>query len=173
MLSYGLVLLAVIPAVVAIARRRYRPLVVAGLGAGFVFLAFLAAGFSWLTGLATTRRQYWAGVASRRPYWYFVVGNLGAFALAVGPAAAVGLARLRDRRVWMLVGGALLVIALANFSGMSKGEVERIWLPFAPWVLLATVAIVTTRMQTGWTRLWLCGQAAIAIGIQAAVRSPW
>jgi hypothetical protein len=173
MLSYGLVLLAVLPVVVAIARRRFRPLLVVALGAGLVFLAFLAAGFSWLAGLDATRTQYWAGVASRRPYWYFVVGNLGAFAIAVGPAAAVGLARLRDRRVWLLVGGVLLVIALADLSGMSKGEVERIWLPFVPWVLLATVAIVTTRMQTGWTRLWLCSQAAIAIVVQAAVRSPW
>jgi methylthioxylose transferase len=173
MLSYGLVLLAVVPVVIAIARRRFRPLVVAALGAGLVLVAFLAVGFSWLAGLAATRSQYWAGVASRRPYWYFVVGNLGAFALALGPAAAVGLARLRDRRVWLLVGGVLLVIALADLSGMSKGEVERIWLPFVPWVLLATVAIVATRMQTGWTRLWLCSQAAIAIAVQAAVRSPW
>jgi methylthioxylose transferase len=173
MLSYGLVLLAVLPVVIAIARRRFRPLVVAALGAGLIFLAFLAVGFSWLAGLAATRTQYWAGVASRRPYWYFIVGNLGAFALAVGPVAAVGLARLRDRRVWLLVGGVLLVIALADLSGMSKGEVERVWLPFVPWVLLATVAIVTTRKQTGWTRLWLGSQAAIAIAIQAAVRSPW
>ncbi len=173
MLSYGLVLLAVLPVVIAVARRRFRPLVVASLGAGLIFVAFLAAGFWWLAGLAGTRTQYWAGVASRRPYSYFVVGNLGAFALAVGPAAAVGLARLRDRRVWLLVGGALLVVALADLSGMSKGEVERIWLPFVPWVLLATVAIVTTRMQTGWTRIWLCIQAAIAIAVQAAVRSPW
>ena len=84
MLSYGLVLLAVLPVVIAVARRRFRPLVVASLGAGLIFVAFLAAGFWWLAGLAGTRTQYWAGVASRRPYSYFVVGNLGAFALAVG-----------------------------------------------------------------------------------------
>ena len=173
MLSYGLVLLAVLPVTVAVARRRFRPLVVAAFGTGLILLVFLAAGFSWLAGLSATRTRYWAGVASRRPYWYFVVGNLAAFALAVGPAAAVGLARLRDRRVWLLVGGVLVVIALADLSGMSKGEVERIWLPFVPWLLLATVAVVTTRMQRGWTSIWLCSQAAIAIAVQAAVRSPW
>ncbi len=173
MLSYGLVLLALIPVVVAVARRRGRPLVIAALGAMGVLLLFLAAGFWWLAGLEATRIQYWAGVASRRPYSYFLVGNLAAFGLAVGPAAAVGLARLRDRRAWLLVGGVLAAVALADLSGMSKAEVERIWLPFVPWVLLATVAVAGTRTRSGSMRIWLCGQAAVAIVIQAAVRSPW
>jgi methylthioxylose transferase len=173
MLSYGLVLLAVIPVVVAIARRRARPLVVASIGPVLVFFGFLAAGFNWFDGLAATRTQYWAGVASRRPYSYFVVGDLGAFALAVGPAAAVGLAHLRDRRTWLLVGGVIAVIALADLSGMSKAEVERIWLPFVPWMLLATAAVAGPRLRTGRMQALLLVQGALAIVIQAAVRSPW
>lgn len=173
MLSYGLVLLAVIPVVVAIARRRGRPLAIAAVGAGGVILLFLAAGFWWIAGLAATRVQYWAGVATRRPYSYFFVGNLAAFALAVGPAAAVALAYLRDRRMWLLVAGALAVVLFADVSGMSKGEVERIWLPFVPWVLLATAAFAAVRVRTRWVQLLLASQAALAIGLQAAVRSPW
>lgn len=173
MLSYGLVLLAVLPIVVAAARRRRRPLLVAAAAAAIVLLTFLAAGFSWFAGLEATRTQYFAGVASRRPYSYFVLGNLAAFALAVGPAAAIGLAWLRDRRVWLLVGGILLVIAIADLSGMSKAEVERIWLPFVPWLLLATAAFVGSRARSGRVQALLVGQAAVAVVIQAAVRSPW
>ncbi len=173
MLSYGLVLLAVVPIVVAVARRRARPLVIAAAGGALVLVAVFAAGFSWLAGLAATRTQYWAGVASRRPYSYFLVGNLAAFALALGPAAAVGLARLRDRRTWLLVGGALAVVAIADLSGMSKAEVERIWLPFVPWVLLATAALYGATRRHGSMRFWLFAQAAVAIAIQSAVRSPW
>ena len=46
----------------------------------------------------------------------------------------------RDRRAWLVVGAALVAVALADLSGMSKAEVERIWLPFAPFVLAATRA---------------------------------
>jgi hypothetical protein len=172
-LSYGLALLAFIPLVVAVARRRWRPLVVAAGGTLAVVAAFGFTGFWWLDGLAATGARYWAGVGGRRPYSYFVVGNLGAFALALGPAAAVAVARLRDRATWLLVGSGLAAVAVADLSGMSKAEVERIWLPFVPWVLLATAALVTTRFAARSVRTWLAAQAAVAIVIQATVRSPW
>ena len=171
-LSYGLVLLALIPLAVAVSRRRLRPLALAAAGVVPVFVAFRAAGFSWLAGLGATRAQYWLGAASGRPYNYFLFGDLAAFALAIGPAAAVAIGRLRDRRTWLLVGGALGAIALADLSGMSKAEVERIWLPFVPWVLLATSTFVATRRR-GDVRLWLGLQAASAVLIELAVRSPW
>ena len=34
----------------------------------------------------------------------------------------------------LLVGAAVVVVAVADASGMSKAEVERIWLPFVPWL---------------------------------------
>ena len=106
-LSYGLVLLAVIPLGIAFHRRRVRPILLAALGASFVFLAFALAGFWWFAGLAATRARYHAGVASRRPYDVFLLVNVACLAIATGPAIAVALARLRDRRLWWLVGGAL------------------------------------------------------------------
>ena len=65
-LSYGLVLLAIVPATVAWRRRRVRPLAFAVLGASPVFLAFAVAGFWWFDGLAATRRSIlrWSGGAS-------------------------------------------------------------------------------------------------------------
>ncbi len=169
LLSYGVALLAALPLVVAVARRRVRPLLVAAVGALAVLGAFAAAGFWWLDGLGATRLRYLAGVGGRRPYSYFLIGNLAAFGLCVGPAAAVGLSRLRDRGVWLLAGGALAVVAAADLSGLSKGEVERIWLPFVPWVLIGTCALGAAKAR----RAWLALQAAVALSLQILVVSPW
>ncbi len=140
-LSYGLVLLALVPLVVCFSRRRLSLLGLAALGAVPVFVTFAALGFSWFSGFAATRHAYWTGVAIHRPYSYFFFADIALFAVATGPAVAVALSNLRDRRVWLLVGAALAVVALADLSGMSKAEVERIWLPFVPWVVLATAAL--------------------------------
>jgi hypothetical protein len=170
-LSYGLVLLAVVPLIVAWRRRRLRTLVVAGGGALIVALGFLAAGFSWVDGLLATRNRYFAGVAARRPYAEFLVSNAAAFGLVLGPALAVALTRLRDRGLWFLVGGGLLAVGLAMMTGMSKGEVERIWLPFAVWLLPAGAALALGRRRT--TGAWLGLQAGTAIAVASVVKVPW
>ena len=171
-LSYGLTLLAVVPLGVAWRRRAVRPLVLATVGGAAVFLAFAVAGFWWFDGLAATQREYVSGIASRRPYEVFVLANLAALAIATGPAVAVGLARLRGARVAWLVGGAVAAVMLANLSGMSKGEVERIWLPFAVWLLPAAGA-VSARGEPRIVRRWLAAQCALALFVQVGVRTPW
>ncbi|MEJ7875424.1 MAG: hypothetical protein WKF62_02100 [Solirubrobacterales bacterium] len=169
-LNYGLVLLALIPLAIAIARRRVRPLVIASAGGLVVVLAFLAAGFWWLDGLSVTRREYSESVAALRPYEFFVFNNLAAFALIMGPVAAVALSRLRDKAAWLLVGGGLAAILLADVTGLSKAEVERIWLPFLPWILLATAALPAT---AGWMRSLLTVQALVAIIVGVHVETLW
>jgi len=175
--TYGAVLLApVVTAVIVAAAppgRRWRLLLCSATGAGAVAAAFAASGFWWFDGLSATRAAYAAGVASRRPYGYFLVANLAAFAVVVGPAAGVALARLRGRGPWLVTGGALAAIAAADLSGLSKGEVERIWLPFVPWVLVATCALATVRRPTRSARGWLGLQVAAALGVQLVVRTPW
>lgn len=170
MLSYGLVLAWTIPAVVAVARRRIRPLAIAAAGPLVVVAAFAAAGFWWLDGYEAARDSYYGGVAASRPYPFFFFSNLAAFAVALGPAVCVGLARLRDRSAWLLVGGGLTAIAIADLSGMSKGEVERIWLPFAPFVMLAACALPADR---GTARAWLAGTALFAAFVEMFVRTAW
>ena len=56
----------------------------------------------------------------------------------VGPAALAGLARARGPAFGALVLGAVGAVLLADVCGMSKAEVERIWMPFVPWVVLAS-----------------------------------
>ena len=166
LLSYGLAPLGLVAMAVAVATRRWRELLVAATGVVAVLLAFGAAGFWWPEGLQATHAEYESGVAARRPYLDFLVISPAAFALALGPAAFAGLAWLRDRRGWVLPAAALLALAVADLSGLSKGETERIWLPFAPWLLLATAAL---RAPRGW----LAAQLALAICLQIGVRSPW
>ena len=168
-LSYGLVLLALVPVAVACRRRRCAPLVIAAAGAAAVFALFALAGFWWFDGLVATRARYFAGVASRRPYLEFLLVNVACFAIALGPALAVALGRLRDRRVWLLVGAALVAVAVAGLSGMSKGEVERIWLPFALWLLPAAAVLGLGARCAQWLAL----QVVFTIGLQTLVRSPW
>jgi hypothetical protein len=143
----------------------------AAVGAAPVFVGFLAAGFWWVAGLLATRERYFAGVGGRRPYDVFLVANAACLAIALGPAVAVALARVRDRRLLLLVGGALVVVGAAMISGMSKGEVERIWLPFAIWLLPAGAVLAAGRARaaTGWLGL----QATTAIVVATAVKTSW
>lgn len=170
--SYGAVLLGLVPAAVAWRRRRPRPLVVGAVPVVLALALAAAGGFWWFDGLAVTREAYAVSLARVRPYGYFLVANLAAAAIAIGPAVWVGLARLRDRAVWWLVGPALAAIAIADLSGLSKAEVERIWLPFLPWLVAGAAAALADR-PAGERRRWLAGQVAWALAVQAVVFSPW
>jgi len=170
-LSYGLVLLAIIPMVIAGWRRRPRVLVIAGAVVAIaVVLIWAGTGFAWWNGLAATRVRYFHGVGGRRPYDYFLLANLAAFAVAIGPAIAVALTKVRRGPFALLVGAALAVVLLADVSGMSKAEVERIWLPFVPWVMVAGALLATRRRAAvGWLSLQAVGAVVLAV----AIRSPW
>ncbi len=166
LLSYGLAPLGLVPLAVAVATRRWRLLALATCAAATVLLAFAAAGFWWPSGLVATHDLYAGGIATRRPYLDFLVISPAAFALALGPAAVAGLAGLRGGRSWILPGSALAALLVAELSGLSRGETERIWLPFVPWLLLATASLRAPRA-------WLAVQLALAIALQVTVRSPW
>jgi hypothetical protein len=169
LLTFGAAPVLAIPVGVQLVARRPRAALGVLAGAAAVLgVVAVATGFWWLDGLHATRQAYAAGVASERPNAYFaLVGNPGALALATGPAVAVGLLvaarRWRDRasRLPLLM---LVVVVAANLSLLSKGEVERIWLLFVPMLALAA---------PGDRRAWLGAQAALALVLQAWLRSKW
>jgi hypothetical protein len=169
-LSYGVTTLGLIVLAIAFYRRAVRPLLLAAAGVACVALGFLAGGFSWYDGLQAARDLQLAGVYELRPYAEFLVASPAAFALVVGPAAAIGLARLRAPGVWVLAGAALAGILFADLSGYARGETERVWLQFAPWVLVATAAV---SHSLGVRRAWLAVQVGAAIVLQVAAQSPW
>jgi hypothetical protein len=60
-------------------------------------------------------------------------------------------------------GAAMLV---ADLSGMSKAEVERIWLPFAVWTCLACAELPRPRR-------WLAAQAVVALLVNHLLLTVW
>jgi len=185
--TFGTAAVLVLPAAVAVAllvHARHpagttgggdvRGLVVCGAwglaGAAGALAGAALAGFWWVDGLRATSEAYWTGVGGLRPGAYLTVaGNPGALAVATGPAVAAGLAVAlsRVRRGWrmaLLPGVALGAVLVADLSQMSRGEVERIWLPFVPWLALAA---------PGRTRGWLAVQVAVALVVQSTLSSPW
>jgi methylthioxylose transferase len=176
--TYGGATFVLVPLtlVVASARRQglaVAPSVGAAVSAGAVVtVAFAVAGFWWFAGAAETRLQYWAGTAQFRPWSYFAIANLAVALVALGPLTFAGAAQLRDRRIWLLVGGSLAALVVSHVSQYSKAEVERIWLLFYPWIAVAGAALVTVSNRRR-TVVWLGAQAGCAIVLQAALVSKW
>src|SRR5439155_26887169 len=169
LLSYGLVLVAPIALAVLAHRRRLDvAVIVAAIAVGALVAFGVGTGFWWPAGLGAARRAYWAGVASRRSAWFFVWLNVSALVFAVGPAVAPALARLRRHGVTLLVASALAALLVADLTFLSKGEVERIWVPWVPWILVATALLPRAGRRT-----WLVALAATGFVLQVALRSPW
>jgi hypothetical protein len=178
LLSYGLVLLAVVPLVVAVARRALGAVTIAAVAAGAVIAAAATVGFWWVDGLLATRDRYFAGIASDRPYALYLVANVSILLVALGPAIAVAVWRLRNRSCWLLVGSALIALGIADLSGMSKSEVERIWLPFMPYVVVSAGVLARGRPFGPMRSLdggtgWLALQGGAAIVLESMVRTAW
>jgi len=176
MLSYGLPLLGLLALAVLRAARSWYPLVPAALAAGAVVLAFAAYGFVWWEALPALQDRYWAGVQRNRPASYWLWGNLSALGFSAGPLAGAGLAHAvvvrRDRVatravLWLAAAGVAMVVA-ADLSRMSQAEVERIWLPFVPWLLVAC-GLLPRR----WRRAGLALQVVTALVVQHLLFTGW
>jgi methylthioxylose transferase len=180
-LSYGLVLLAPIALAVLIVARRWQPIPGVLGGIAVVVGAVTLAGFAWWEAYPVLVQRYQVGMSKYRPYDYWVWANVAAWTCTVGlavwaalPATARTLVRGDpDRRpgaraVAWLGAGAIAAVAAATLTGMSKSEVERIWLPFAWWALL-----LATLLRERWQRPVLVGQAAGALLLQHLVVTQW
>ncbi|MXM64933.1 hypothetical protein GR925_16175 [Streptomyces sp. HUCO-GS316] len=192
-LSYGLTLFALIgAAVLLLGRRRVRdkPVLLVLLLAGLAVVpaAFTLAGFDWWEAYRLLVTRYYEGAGGVRPYGYWVWANLACTVLITGLATAAGLRRaaaalVRHRgkaltrpgsphgsgaqaRLALLVAAALLALLTADLSGMSKAETERIWLPFALWLLPSCAFLPRPRA-------WLAGQAVLALLLNHLLRTGW
>ena len=188
-LSYGLVLTGALALAVLVAAGSWRPLLPAVAGAWAVVGAFAALGFWWFEGRDAVVVRYYDGIASERDYSYWVWANFAIVCFCVGPAVIAALGRWardgsRDVRVVLatamsrerapayavgwLAAGAVVAMLAADLSGLSRSEVERIWLPFMVWLVPLTVGLVV-RDRRGW----LIAQAGWAIGIALMLRFTW
>jgi methylthioxylose transferase len=189
-LSYGLVLAGLLPLAVALAARRVAPLLVASAGVAAVVAAFAAAGFWWLQGYhQVVIRYYQPGEYGLvRPYSYWVWADLACLAVVLGPAGVAGLRRvftpggmaglqelpnrgwrsLKSPQLGVLCAAAALAVLAADLSGLSKAEVERIWLPFAVWLIPAAGLLPAQR-----ARGWLSAQAVLALLVNHLLLTTW
>jgi hypothetical protein len=179
-LSYGLVLLAVIALAILFLGRSWRPIPIVLVVVGLIVAAFALSGFQWWRAYPVLTQRYFAGIASVRPFSYWVWADLACLALSAGPVvgAAIGaaLARARTwrtepsalRPIILLTLAGLAMVLLADLSGMSKAEVERIWLPFIPWLLVGT-ALLPPR----WVRITLAFQLAVALVLETLLFFVW
>jgi hypothetical protein len=187
-LSYGLILfgLIVLPAMLLTVRQRglrsvLMPWLIATVGFVTVAAVHMALGFNWVSGLVALRVRYNQGVAGDRPFSYFVYADLAAWLVSCSPLLAIGVVRsmtvlgkgrtgpwTQDRIVAVLALSGVLAALVADFSGLSKAETERIWLSFgviaysglallrgqrARWALATSAAwalLVNHLLNTGW-----------------------
>jgi hypothetical protein len=126
--------------------------------------------------------RYYQAWGAERPYAYWVWADLACLVLCAGPVAGPVLVRavgrmwaaLRSRAVRredlpsVLVLCAVAAILVADLSGLSKGEVERIWLPYAVW-LLAAAALLPLAARRGFLAL----QAATALLVNHLLLTHW
>ena len=164
-LSYGLVLM--LPVVLVVTGRHLRGLLYVAIGAIAVAACFTAAGFWWLDGYHLVVQRYYQGIASDRPYGYWVWANLALIGACAGPAAGVIVRRAVATRQ-LLPLAALAAMLAADVSGLSKAEVERIWLPFTVW-LVAGASLIPARDR----RPWLAVQAATALLLNHLLLTTW
>jgi methylthioxylose transferase len=96
-------------------------------------------GFDPIGTLRATEQVYRFGIASERPYSYWLPGSPTAFLLMLGlPVAWLALRALGagdDAAIAIFA-----VIAVAAVAGLTKAEVERIWLFLAPFACLAAAS---------------------------------
>ncbi|MET8275573.1 hypothetical protein [Streptomyces sp. NPDC005096] len=184
-LSYGLTLIALLLLTVLLLTRTARPVPLFLLGALVVPVAFTLAGFNWWEGYRLLVERYYQGAGGIRPYSYWVWANLAATTVAAGLATVAGLRRaaagapgsvraLRTgttsarQRLILLTLAALLALLVADLSGMSKAETERIWQPFVLWLLPAAALL-----PPGTRRGWLAAQAVVALLVNHLLWTGW
>ncbi|CAB4736546.1 unannotated protein [freshwater metagenome] len=184
LMSYGMPLVGLVALAVITVGGAWRTSVlpVAVAAAWVPVLGFAAAGFAWWEAYPVLHDRYWEGIAADRPAWYWLWGNLAALAVVLGPMVWAGLAVLltraralarrtldpEQRAVVLLAGAMLLVVLAADASRMSKSEVERIWLPFVPWLTLS-VALLPAR----WRSPALLAQVVTALLVQHLLYTTW
>lgn len=167
-LNYGLIVVGALAVAVLVLRWSPRVLVAAATACLGVVALMTLSGFWWLDGVAATAGRWSDGTGSDRPYLFTIIGNLAVLALLVGPATAAALPRLRRGALAVLVGaGAVAVLAL-DLAGVTRGEVERIWLPLAPWLVMACAAL-----PARWLRPALLAQLVVALAVQGLVELSW
>jgi hypothetical protein len=127
----------------------------------------LTTGYDPVATLRATDAVYRRTTAAR-PYAYWLFGSPVAWSVLLGlPTAALALRALAqaDPAAIALAG----VILGSSILGFTKGETERIWLPYAPIACVAAAAVLPRKRLT----LILLALTAQAVLFELAFNTIW
>jgi hypothetical protein len=182
MLNYAVAWLGV--SVVAVYFVRRRPLLNVFTGVGALIPLGLArlAGFNWADGLSAAQADFSVRVGPHRGWLLWAFLDLLLLLIACGPPIIRAMRRLHLTPGWPFVVGAGLAVIFAILSGLSRGEVERSWLAFYPFLLIPAVAPAVRPVgppgfrgpDAGPVPFWPIAVGALgAIVIEAVLRTTW
>jgi hypothetical protein len=178
MFNYAVAWLAVSVIVTYFVRRRPMLNVYTGLSALIPLAIFRLWGFTWPKGLSAAQEDFSLRVGPHRSWALWAALDLLLLLLACGPPLVRALRRVRLTPGWPFLVGAGLAVVFAVASGLSRGEVERSWLPFFPWLLVPAIA-PAVRPEPGGAdssptpQLLVAAGAAGAVVIEAVLRTTW
>ncbi len=157
---------------------RRRPLlnVVSGVAALVPLGLARLAGFEWTTGLTAAQADFSLRIGPHRSWLLWVLLDLLLVLIACGPVVVAAARKVRRTPGWPFLVGTVLAVGFAVGSGLSRGEVERSFLPFFPWLLVPAVAPERdgTRQGNAPTPLLLVAVgASSAVVIESVLRTAW
>ncbi len=173
--SYSVGWLAASVIVVNFVRRRPLLNMITGASALLPLALAQLAGFTWSDGLTAAQADFSLRVEPHRSWLVWALLDLFLLAIACGPAVAASARKIRRTPGWPFTVGAGLAVVFAVGSGLSRGEVERSFLPFFPWLLVAAVAPEPGEDAgaTPTPLLLIAVGAFTAIVIEAVLRTAW
>jgi methylthioxylose transferase len=155
---------------------RRRPLlnVVSAAATLLPLLVAHAAGFGWTDGLAAAREDILVRLAPSHSVTAWAVLAVALLLICCGPALVASARKVRLTPAWPYLVGAAAGVVFAVVAGLARGEMERGWLPFFPWLLVAAVAPERRGGEPPAPLLWLAGAGAVTgVVVQAVLASPW
>lgn len=179
--SYAVAWLAVSVILIYFVRRRPLLFPITGAAALVPLGLARAAGFVWPDGLTAAQADFSIRVGPHRSWLLWTLLDVLILLIASGPAIVAAARKVRRTPAWPFLAGAGLGVVFALGSGLARGEVERSWLPFFPWLLAAAVAperdpgsVGSGRPDGAPTPVVLVGVgAAGAILVEAVLRTAW
>jgi hypothetical protein len=171
--SYAVGWLAATLLVVCFLRRRATTIALIGAGALVPLAVARVAGFVWPDGLTSAQADWSVRVGPYRSWLLWALLDVVVLVVACGPHVVTAARRVRRTPGWPFLVGAGIAVAFAIGSGLSRGEVERTWLPFFPWLLVPVTGVEETGEPAKPSLLLLALGAAAAVVIEAVLRSAW
>lgn len=171
--SYAVGWLAAILLVICFVRRRAAVIALIGFGALLPLAVARTWGFVWPEGLSAAQADWSVRVGPHRSWLLWALLDIVVLVIACGPHVVTAARRIRRTPGWPFVVGAMVGVAFAIGSGLARGEVERSWLPFFPWLLVPVTGDDDDGEPGRPSLLLLALGAGAAVVIESTLRSAW